>query len=198
MQRKATRRELIAGTAGLTAVASLSAGGAPAAALPAAGSEAQALSYALGIERVGVIAYRQVLASGVVSSGVSAQLRLLEAQEKQHVAKLEQVLRQLGAAVSHGPAGVAAAQAVLTQHQVHRSLTVFTTQHDCLRLLIDVESLTEGGHFKAIAQLEHPALIQLSVALMGSDAQHWAVLSSIQHNGDVMQAVPYPFVQGSP
>jgi hypothetical protein len=198
MQRKATRRELIAGAAGVTAVASLSAGAAPAAALPVAGSEAQALSEALGLERLGVIAYRQVLASGVVNSGVRAQLRVLESQERQHVAKLEQVLRQLGAAVPQGPSGVAAAQAVLAQHQVHRSLTVLPTQHDCLRLLIDVESLTEGGHFKAIAALQHPALIQLSVALMGSDAQHWAVLSSLQHNGDVMQAVPYPFVQGSP
>jgi hypothetical protein len=40
--------------------------------------------------------------------------------------------------------------------------------------------------------------MKLSLELMGSDAQHWTVLSGIQHAGDIGQSVPYPFVAGSP
>jgi hypothetical protein len=198
MDRESTRRELIAGTAGAAAVASLGVAAASAAAAVGARSEVQALSYALQMERVGVLAYHQVLSTDVLRAGARIQLGLLLAQDLKHVAKLEQLLRGLGAAATDGPPDVAAAQALLGQHQVHRSLTSLPTQHDCLRLLIDVESLTEGAYFKAIPQLEHPKLIRVSVELMGSDAQHWTVLSGIQHDGDVVQSVPYPFVQGSP
>lgn len=155
------------------------------------------MSYALQVERVGVIAYGQALATSVLSASVRAQLELLLAQERRHVAKLEQILGGLGASVSQQPATVGAAQAVLDQHQVGAGLTGLASEHDCLRLLIDVESLTEGAYFKAIPQLEHSSLLRASLQLMGSDAQHWTVLSGLQHGGDVSLSVPYPFVQGS-
>src|SRR5947209_17763549 len=99
-----TRRELIKGAAGLTAAASLGAGTTSAAAAVAPGSEGQALSNALRLERAGLIAYRQVLATGVVSAAVSAQLRMLVAENLKHAAKREQVLSQLGVPLPQGRA----------------------------------------------------------------------------------------------
>jgi hypothetical protein len=195
MERLPTRRGLISGAVGLTATA-VAAGSASAATSPDA--EAKALIDALRLERVGVIAYRQALSTSVLSPAVSAKLRLLLAQELQHVAKLERLLRELGSSVPQGPSGTAAAQALLAQHQVGLSLSQLPSQHACLRLLIDVESLIEGAYFRAIPQLGQPARIRVAMEMMGSDAQHWTVLSGIQHQGDVEQSVPYPFVQGSP
>lgn len=199
MQVGATRRDLVKAGIGVAAGGSLAMRAASAvAATTATKGEAQALSYALQTERLAVIVYRQVLASDVASPSVASELRVLLGQDLQHLAKLEQVLKQTGVAIPQGPTGVAAAQAMLRQHSIHRSLTALHSQHDGLLLLIDAESLTEGAYFKAIPELQDPALVRLSVELLGSDAQHWAVLSSIQHDGNPMRAVPYPFVQGSP
>lgn len=197
MERLPTRRGLITGAVGLTAATGLAAGSASAAAT-SPNSEARALIDALRLERVGVIAYRQALSTSVLRPAVSSKLRLLLAQELQHVAKLEQLLRELGSNDPHGPSGPAAAQALLGQHQVGLSLSQLPSQHACLRLLIDVESLIEGAYFRAIPQLGQPARVRVAMEMMGSDAQHWTVLSAIQHQGDVEQSVPYPFVQGSP
>lgn len=199
MQVGATRRDLVRTGIGVAAGGSLALRATSAmAAANTTMRETQALSYALQTERLGVIVYQQVLASHVVSPGVASELRVLLGQDLQHVSKLEQVLKRMGAVVPQGPTGVPAAQAMLQRHGIHRSLTALHTQHDGLRLLIDVESLTEGAYFKAIPELQDPALVRLSVAIMGSDSQHWAVISGIQHPGDYSMSVPYPFVQGSP
>ena len=199
MQGGATRRDLVRSGIGIAAAGSLAIRAASAAAaVSSTTAEAQALGYALQTERLAVIVYQQVLATNVVSAGIVPQLRMMMSQDIQHVAKLEQVLGQLGAALPHGPAGVAAAQAMLRQHGIHRSLTAIGSEHDGLRLLIDAESLTEGAYFKGIPELQDPALVRLSTEILGSDAQHWSVLSGIQHHGDLTMSVPYPFVQGSP
>lgn len=191
-----TRRGLITGAVGLGAAAALGAGAAGAAA--ATSTDAQALSEALELERASVIAYTQVLATSVLTASARSQLAVLKAQDVAHVAKLEQAIAALGAAVPQGPASVSAAEVVLGQHQIHRGLTGFGSQHDCLRLLINIESLTEGAYFKAIPELADPSLVKVSLELMGSDSQHWTVLSGIQHDGNVGLSVPYPFVEGSP
>jgi hypothetical protein len=199
MEVGATRRDLVRRGIGVAAAGSVALrAGSAAAATTATAGEAQALSYALQTERLAVIVYRQVLASDVANPGVVAELRVLLGQDLAHLAKLEQVLKQMGAVIPQGPTGVAGAQAVLRQHGIHRSLTALHSQRDGLHLLIDAESLSEGAYFKAIPELQDPALVRLTIEILGSDAQHWAVLSSIQHDGDPTMAVPYPFVQGSP
>jgi hypothetical protein len=189
---------MITGAAGLGAAVSLGAGAASAAGTATASSEVRALSNALRLERAGVIAYRQALVAGVVSAPVGAQLRVLLAEDLKHVARLEQAISRLGAAIPAGPTSIADAQALLAQHQVHRSLTKLSSEHDALRLLINAEGLTEGAYFNAIPRLTNPALVRSATEMLGSDAQHWTVLSGIQHNGNVFQSVPYPFAQGSP
>lgn len=194
-----TRRGLVRSGVGLAAAGSLVAEAASAAAAAgSAASEAQTMSYALETERLAVIGYQQVLATDVLDPPVRSQLQELLAQDRQHVAALERILRRLGAPLPPGPASVAAAQRLLTQHQIHRSLTHLPTQHDCLRVMIDIESLTEGAYFEAMSTLTDATLLRTSAAMMGSDAQHWTVMSDIQHHGDVTISVPYAFVKGSP
>jgi hypothetical protein len=198
MDGATTRRELVRSGVGLAVAGSLVGAVAPVAEAASPLSQAGALSYALETERLSVIGYQQVLGTDVLRPPVRSQLQELLAQDRQHVAALERILTRLGAPLPAGPASVAAAQATLTQHQVHRSLTNLPTQHDCLRVMIDIESLSEGAYFKAMPTLTDASLLRTSAAIMGSDSQHWTVLADIQHNGDVTISVPYPFVQGSP
>ena len=192
-----TRRELVSRGIGLAAAGSLLAGTAPSAQAASALSEPQVLAHALQMERLSVIGYEQVLASGALSSVARPQLEAILADDRRHVTTLEQVFRRSGAPLPQGPADVAAAQAILTRHQVHRSLTRLPTQYDCLRVMIDIESLAEGAYYKAMPRLVDPTLVRISAAIMGSDAQHWSVLSGIQHKGDITQSVPFPFVYGA-
>lgn len=193
-----TRRGLVRSGVGWAAAGSLLGGLAPSAAAASSPAATETLSYALEAERLAVIGYEQVLASGVLTPSVRSQVEEQLAQDRQHVAALEHILRAIGASLPRGPASVPEAQAMLSQHQIHRSLTNLTTQHDCLRVMINIESLTEGAYFKAIPTLADATVVRTCASIMGSDAQHWTVLSNIQHSGDVTISVPYPFVQGSP
>jgi hypothetical protein len=194
-----TRRELVRGGIAATAAAAGATLGRP----PAAGatgtvpveSDATVLTHTLRVEQLLVIAYRSALGSGVVSTGVARWLQAMLAQELQHVAALERSALALGASIPR--TSTRAAQKMLSAHHVHVSLTGLRDQHECLKLLIDAESLAEGAYFSAIGKLSDPALIRQSTEAMGCEAQHWTVLSALQHHADVTRSVPYPFVQGS-
>lgn len=196
MAPTATRRRLVktalAATLGASSVVEL--GSAVAAATPAP-SDAAVLAHTLRIEQLVVIAYQRVLSSGVVEPPVGSQLRSMLSQELEHVAALERDLKALGARVPRTSA--ATAQRSLDAHHVHLSLSHVPTQHASLKLLIDIESLAEGAYFSAISKLSDPALLRMSAEIMGSEAQHWTLLSGLQHHGDVTRSVPYAFVQGS-
>jgi Ferritin-like domain len=195
MRARTTRRQLLAaGTAASASV--LLVPGTADGATTAAPNDSAVLTKALGIERLVVSAYRSVLSSGVLTDSVATPLRGILVQELAHVAVLERALRDLGAPIPQTSPG--AAQSELAKNHIHLSLTHLPTQHDCLRLLIDVESLAEGTYFSAISKLTDPGLLRTSVEAMGCEAQHWTVLSALQHHGDVTRSVPYPFVQGSP
>jgi len=199
MEAAATRRELVQSGIVATAVLSAAAVHAPGAlaALAPARSDAAVLARTLQIEQLVSIAYSRVLGSRALGPAVIGPLRTLLSQELEHVATLEQGLTGLGASVPAPPGSVASAQAALVRHHVSASLTRLDTQHECLRLLIDVESLAEGAYFSAISKLSDPGLVRTSTEIMGCEAQHWTVLSALQHHGNVDRAVPYPFVQGS-
>jgi rubrerythrin len=196
--RRATRRDLLRGAAAAGAAASALGRSAAAVAAPAATpGDDRMLAKALRTEQLVVIGYQAALATDAVSAGVRYVLEHMLAQELQHVGALERILRSRGAPVPGGPASTQAAQEELTRHHIHISLTGLRTQHLCLRLLINLESLAEGAYFAAISKLHDPSLVRTSLEIMGCEAQHWTLLSSIQHHGKVELAVPYPFVQGS-
>jgi hypothetical protein len=198
MEPRKTRRELV-GVAGgvLAGTAAATALGPPLAAAAPAQVEARALTHALQIEQLVVISYRQVTASRVLKPAVRAQLQTLLAQEDEHVALLKRELEARGEIVP-APPGLAAAQVALTRHQVHWSLTDLRSQHDCLKLLVDVESLVENAYFEAVASLQEASLMRMSAEIMSCEAQHWTVLAGLLNHQDPKKAVPYPFVEGAP
>jgi hypothetical protein len=199
----ATRRELIRG--GIAAGAAVAgAEGALAALAPAARAattpgqiEARALAHALEIEQLVVVAYRQALRSGVLRPPVKGQLQTHLTQELEHVGLLERSVMGRGVIVPPPP-NLEAAQDDLARHQVHWSLTDLRSQHDCLKLLVDVESLAENAYFQAVEKLQDLTLARTCAELMGCEAQHWTVLSGFLNHRNPMKAVPYPFVEGTP
>jgi len=191
-----TRRQVVqTGIVGTAAAALLRVPDA-AAAGAVAPSDSAVLARTLRIEQLVVIAYERVLTSGLLAPGVSGQLRTILGQEHRHVAVLERALRELGAALPR--TSDSAAERLLAAHHVHVGLGSLRDQHDCLKLLIDVESLAEGAYYASISKLSDPGLMRTSIAAMGCEAQHWTLLNAIQHPGKLYRSVPYPFVQGSP
>jgi hypothetical protein len=191
----ATRRELVGSTAAALAAAGLLGAEAARAAGPPP-TDADVLRRTLQIERVVVIAYRQAIASDALAVPVARQLEQILGQEHEHVAILEAALRSLGEPPPPPPTDLPAAQRLLTSHHVNVSLLQLRTQDQCLRLLVNVETLAEEAYFTAVGQLSDAALLRTSTQIMGCEAQHWTVLSTVKHHGDVMMTVPYPFVGG--
>jgi hypothetical protein len=192
-----TRRELM-GSAMLAAASGCALSGAvaaDAAAVPI--TDANLLQRALGVEHLVVIAYRRVLSSGTLTPGLAGKVHSILGQELQHVAMLEHALGRLGASPSPPPQDLPAAQRALSSHHVGASLMDLHTQNQCLKLLVDVETVAEDAYFVAIGKLRDAGLLRMSAQIMGCEAQHWTVLSAVRHHGDVMISVPYPFVGGT-
>lgn len=201
----ATRRELV--TSGAAAVISGGFGGAAISALArpadvwaasaADDGDAGPLTRALRIEQLVVIAYERVLSAGQLDVTATDTIRGFHSQELDHVSTLERALSDLGGTIPSPPQDTASAQRALGVHHVYRSLTQLGTERDCLKLLIDVESVAEGGYFDAIASLGDPGRMRTAAEIMGCEAQHWTILSGLLNRFNVLRSVPYPFVAGS-
>jgi Ferritin-like domain len=193
-----TRRELIAGAAA-AAGATVSGGLAPSGARAdtPAPSDAELLGQSLDVERLLVLGYRRVFASGVLTPGIQRAIASHLEHEVSHVAALAARLRSLGAPAPTGPLDSKTAADVMAQHHVSGSLTDLHSQNDGLKLLVDLESAAEGAHYTALKDLRRPELQNLSVQIMACEAQHWTVLSGLRNPGQYVKAVPWPFVYGS-
>ena len=200
---RATRRGLIksglaVGAGGAFAGATVSAATSPAGwAASAPAGEAGVVSQTLSIEQLVVFAYQRALASGSLKSSVAAVIGGMLSQELHHLAVLEGELRSLGAPIPTPPRDAASAQRALAKHHVYRSVSELHTQRDCLKLLIDVESVAEGAYFSAVGKLGDQGRIRTAAGIMGCEAQHWTILSGLLNNYNVQRSVPYPFVAGS-
>ena len=203
---RSTRRELVSagfgaamgGTfAGAGVVSGLVSPGVARAASAPAGGDAGVLSRTLSVEQLVVFSYQRVLASGPLKSTVAAALGGLLTQELRHVSELERDLRTIHGSIPSPPRDVATAQRALATHHVTRSLTRLRTQHDCLKLLIDVESVAEGAYFAAIGTLGDAGRVRTALGIMGCEAQHWTILSGLLNRYNVVRSVPYPFVAGA-
>jgi len=195
--RGATRRQLI--TRGIAAGAS-STWAASLLAAPAAfgraPSDAGLIAGALGVQQLEVFAYRRLLFSSELGPDAQALLRRLLALEVEHAAVLAAELLRHGGAAGPGPADIAAADRQLARHPVSGRLAGTRSQHDCVRMLIDLESVAEGACYGAIVKLADPNLARLVAEVMSSEAQQWTLLDELQHH-DVVRAVPGPFVEGN-
>lgn len=194
MSAHPTRRELVRAAAISTAAAGL-VGAVPAAAAPV--DDAAVLGHVLEIEQLVVIVYRRALASHALTPNVAATVAHFLGQELQHTAILRRAVVASGGAPTPAPPNLTAVQRALARHQVMDTLTDLRTEKQCLKLLVDVETIAEDAYFVAIGKLTDPELLRTSAQIMGCEAQHWTVLSAARHHGDVKLSVPYPFVGGT-
>jgi hypothetical protein len=160
-------------------------------------SESRQIAELLLTERLTIAVGEHVLGSPHLGRTASAAIRRVLAAEKQHAAALEQTLRSLG--VRPTPAGQAPVSALdrgLRERHVHRTLQGLHDEHDCLDLLLALESIAEGGLYAAMPNLTTPAHQRLAAGLLASEAQHQAVLGRIRGAKDFNTAAPYAFVEG--
>jgi Ferritin-like domain len=203
--RRATRRELIVGAAG----AALGAGGLGAGVGPGAlgaesaladtpaPSDAELLGQSLQVERLMVLGYRRVFGSGLLTPAIQRAIAPHLGHELAHVKAVAARLEALGAPATTGPLDLKAAADVMGQYHASDSLTDLHSQNDCLKLLVDLESVAEGIHYTALKDLRSPALQRLSAQIMACEAQHWTVLSGLRNPGQYVKAIPWPFVYGT-
>jgi hypothetical protein len=190
-----TRRQFVAGT--LAAAGGLAA--TPGSSFAAAGvpSDSEVMGNVLQVERLMVLAYRQVLASGTLAAGEEAALRQFLAQELEHVAAVAARLEGLGASADTSPLDLTSGEALLAKHHVPGSLSDVHSRTDCLKLLVNLESVAEGAYFTALKTLGSAELVTLSAQAMACEAQHWTVISGLRNPGIYVKSVPWPFVTGS-
>jgi Ferritin-like domain len=197
VDRRATRRELV--RSALAAGAGLAVGLQPASAQAdeAPPSPEELLGKALDVERVLVLAYERVFASGSLSPGIQRAITPHLEHERAHVAAVAAELTRLGAPAPTGPLSVNDASDLLGDHNISDSLTDLHSENDCLKLLVDLESLAEGAHYTPLKDLTDPRQVRLSAQIMACEAQHWTVLSGLRNPGQYVKAIPWPYVYGT-
>jgi Ferritin-like domain len=122
-------------------------------------------------------------------------VRQVLAHERAHLSALNRELASLGTQPPAAPADVAAADALLTAHNVGSRVSSVRSEEEGLQLLLDIERLLTGNYFDAISRLQSGALAQRSAEIMASEAQHAAVLAQLMTPGDFIKIAPTAFVQ---
>ena len=196
MDSRATRRELVVGALA-AAGARIGLGAEPAYADTSPPSDTELLGNSLEVERLMVLAYRRVLDSGLLVAEFQRVIAPHLGHEVSHVKALAAKLTSLGAPAPTGPLDLKTASATMAQYHVSDSLTSLHTQNDCLKLLVDLESVAEGIHYTALKDLRGPGLQVLSAQIMACEAQHWTVISGLRNPGEYVKSVPWPYVYGS-
>ncbi len=199
---RTTRRQLASraiavaglGATGPTAASLLSTAQSEAADAPQ--SDAGLLGELLAVELLLSAVYEQVIRSALLSArGERVALKVL-AQERTHAETLAIELRRLGGTAPATPAGASAIDKALADRHVSESLATLRTEHDCVSLLLDLESLAEGAYFKAISKLHDLRLLRVGAEIMANEAQHATLISEARRPGDISQSVPDAFVEG--
>lgn len=200
--RTATRRRFLSGVlvvGGLTEVGAAvdavgAAGGAEAAA--SAPSDAEAIGQLLAAEMLAIAVYEGVLSSGLLSPQPERTARRVIDQERAHVQALRPTLEKLGGTPPPPISGVAAVDRALAARRIAGRISKLRTEHDCVSLLLDLESVVESVYFKAMAKLRSRGVIRLAAQIMANEAQHATAISEARRPGDIWQAVPYAIVEG--
>jgi hypothetical protein len=150
----------------------------------------------LQVEGVMAGAYALAISSGTLTASSLALANELLGHERAHAAALRRELRALGGAelpLQTTPAGL---QVALATHHVKVDFAKIRTERQWLRLLADVEDVLERNYHQALTDLRRRPLMTLCAEIVGSEAQHSALLGELLSPHDVDQAVPNAFVNG--
>jgi len=149
------------------------------------------------VELLAIAVYGRVLVSPHLSPRARRLAHRLLGQEHAHLRVLARELHQLGLKLPLAPSGVEAIDAALSNRQVDRKVEDLHNEHDCLDLLLAVESVSEGAYYSALSKLQSPHLLTLAAALLASEGQHEALLGERRVSKNFDQAAPYPYVEGT-
>ncbi len=193
------RRRLIG--AGLLAGARLTLGvPSPAGATPppaSAAADTHLLQDLLRTERLTIAVVARVLASDHLGARGRRLARQVLAAEQVHAGALQQALHALRAPLpAIGPVPATALDRGLAQRRVGRTVEDLHSEHDCLDLLLSLESIAEGALYAAMSQLADPGHQRLAAELLASEAEHEALLGLLREPKDFDRAAPYAFVEG--
>jgi Ferritin-like domain len=196
-----TRRDLI--RTGIGGAAAAVAGGAlrnvaaaEADILGDAQGDAAVLERIAAIEQLIAFAYDHVLSKIPLSPKADALLRSFAAQEREHVRRLSNALRDLGHTPPPPATDADSVSRRLASLHGSGSLTSFAREVGALEYLVGIETVAESAYYSATSKLSDPRLVVLAAGILGCEAQHWTSLEELLHPGDVMQSVPYSTVHG--
>jgi hypothetical protein len=198
-----TRRQLVSGllafggmAAAGTAVVGATAGAARAEAVAAPQSDGDLVGEMLAAEVLAIAVYEAVLGSGLLSPQPEHTARRALAQERAHVRALQPALEKLGGTMPPSPIGSAAVDKALADRRIAGRIGKLRTEHDCVSLLLDLESDVQSTYFTAMSRIQNRGVIRLAAQIMANEAQHATAISEARRPGDIGQAVPYAFVEG--
>jgi hypothetical protein len=199
----ATRRQLVSGllalggmTAGGAVVVGAAAGAARAEGAAAPPSDAGLVGEMLAAEVLAIAVYESVLGSGLLSPQPEHTARRALAQERAHARALRPALEKLGGTMPPSPSGAAAVDKALADRRIAGRIEKLRTEHDCVSLLLDLESDVQSTYFKAMSKIQDRGVMRLAAQIMANEAQHATAISEARRPGDIGQAVPYAFVEG--
>jgi rubrerythrin len=172
------------------------AGSASAAAVAAPQSDAELIGEMLEAEVLAIAVYDSVLGSGLLSPQPERTARRALAQERAHVRALRPALETLGGAMPPSLSGSAAVDKALADRRIAGRVERLRTEHDCVSLLLDLESDMQSTYFKAMSEIQNRGVMRLAAQIMANEAQHATAISEARRPGDIGQAVPYAFVEG--
>lgn len=191
-----TRRRLIGGILGGGAALAAAAGPEVAAGDSQTPGDPQLISDLTGVELLSQTVLERVLVNPHMSPRSRRVGRRVLAAERAHAAALEPDLRRFQRPRPRVPTTAAEIDAVLAARHVSRMVSELHSEHDCLELLLNLESLAEGAYYSALSKLTDPRLQVLAARILASEAQHEAMLGVLRDHKDFARAAPYAFVEG--
>lgn len=197
---RATRRQMLAGAAGVALgggllITSPTRAATSAAAAPETDSDR--LRRLLGVEMLLLYCYEQVLSESLLKRRARRLITAVPAQEEAHIRALRAPLLDRGGAPPVPPASITQANRDLARRRIGGRLGQLQGNKDALYLLLSLEQVVVGAYFEALAKLTDPRLITLAAQIMANDAQHEALLGEALYPGHTDKAVPSGLVQGT-
>ena len=211
-----SRRELLAGGAGLGTVTALlgptaraAAATTPKAQLASHQRDLRALEDLAFGERLLQYCYTAVLESGALKHASNDVVLVAFGHEQSHAqavqAAIGTVQNQIAGlqttvpTVSHAqaPSRHPAHPAAFPPQQIVQLFQHLHHEAFCITQLIRVEAYVQSKYFHAIATFTDPGLIRTATEILGCKAQQWSLFQDLLSHGKVMHTVPSASVRGS-
>ena len=159
-------------------------------------TDAMLIAGLLQIEGQVAEVYARAIASGVLAGAALTLARQVLAHERSHAAALRRELRALGGSELPLPGSEKALERALRTHHMNVDFSAHRTFRHWLKLLADVERALERNYHLAISELRRPQLMTLCAEILGSEAQHSALLGDMLSPRNVERALPNAFING--